>query len=92
MQEILDAGKKDQWTGLTVFGEERRTAEELAGPGAFTAFTQRLNDFALPETPRPRGKVPETMLWWVEDDELLGRLSIRHELTDGLREFGGHIG
>lgn len=25
-------------------------------------------------------------------DEYLGRLSIRHELTDGLREFGGHIG
>jgi len=32
------------------------------------------------------------MLWWVDGSELLGRLSIRHELTDALRELGGHIG
>src|SRR5665647_3411714 len=38
------------------------------------------------------GKVPETLLWWVDGDEYLGRLSIRHQLTDALREFGGHIG
>ena len=32
------------------------------------------------------------MLRWVDGEECLGRLSIRHVLTDGLREFGGHIG
>lgn len=36
--------------------------------------------------------MPETTLWWVDGDEYLGRLSIRHALTDLLREFGGHIG
>lgn len=90
--EILDAGESDHWTGLTIFGEETHTIEELTDPVAFAAFTQRLRDLALRETPRPQGKVPETLLWWVDGDEYLGRLSIRHELTDWLRDFGGHIG
>lgn len=92
VQEILDAHEEDHWTGLTVFGEETHTIEQLAVPDAFAAFAQRLRDLARQETPRPEGKVPETLLWWVDGDEYLGRLSIRHELTDALREFGGHIG
>lgn len=90
--EILDAGESERLTGLTVFGEETHTVEELAGPAAFAAFAQRLLDLALQETPRPEGKVPETLLWWVDGDEYLGRLSIRHQLTETLRELGGHIG
>jgi predicted acetyltransferase len=92
VQEILDAGESDHWTGLTIFGEETYTVEELVDPAAFAAFTRRLHDLALPRTARPEGIVPATTLWWVDGDEYLGRLSIRHELTDPLREFGGHIG
>ena len=92
VQEIRAAGEDDRWTGLTIFGEETHTVEELADPAAFVTFTQRLRNLSLPETPRPESKVAETTLWWVEGDEYLGRLSIRHELTDVLREFGGHIG
>ncbi len=95
VQEIRDAGEDDHWTGLTIFGEETYTVEELAGPAdptAFAAFAQRLCDLALLETPRPESKVAETTLWWVDGDDYLGRLSIRHELTDSLRQFGGHIG
>jgi len=92
VQEIIDAGEGEHWTGLTVFGEETYTVKELADPTAFVGFTQRLRDLALTGTPRPEGKVPETILWWVDGEEYLGRLSIRHELTDLLREFGGHIG
>jgi predicted acetyltransferase len=33
-----------------------------------------------------------TNLWWVDGDEYVGRMSIRHELNDWLREVGGHIG
>lgn len=33
-----------------------------------------------------------TNLWWVDDGEYVGRMSIRHELNDWLRETGGHIG
>jgi len=92
VQEILDAGEGDQWTGLTIFGEETYTVEDLADAAGFAAFTKRLRDLPLPETPRPEGKVRETILWWVDGDEYLGRLSIRHELTDALLELGGHIG
>jgi predicted acetyltransferase len=92
VQEILDAGEDERWTGLTVIGDETHTARELADPVAFAAFTQRLRDLALPETTRPEGFVSMTALWWVEGDEYLGRLSVRHELNDFLRELGGHIG
>jgi predicted acetyltransferase len=33
-----------------------------------------------------------TNLWWVDQDEYVGRMSIRHELNEWLREVGGHIG
>jgi predicted acetyltransferase len=38
------------------------------------------------------GWMLNTNLWWVEGDEYIGRMSIRHELNDWLREVGGHIG
>jgi predicted acetyltransferase len=31
-------------------------------------------------------------MWWVEQDEYLGRIAVRHRLTAQLREVGGHIG
>jgi predicted acetyltransferase len=33
-----------------------------------------------------------TTLSWVHDDEVLGRLAIRHRLTPALEAAGGHIG
>jgi predicted acetyltransferase len=33
-----------------------------------------------------------TNLWWVDGDEYVGRMSIRHELNGWLKEVGGHIG
>lgn len=44
------------------------------------------------DAPRSAGHVPCTNLWWVEGEEYLGRIAVRHRLTDGLREVGGHIG
>ncbi|MCC3763146.1 GNAT family N-acetyltransferase [Glycomyces sp. TRM65418] len=40
----------------------------------------------------PPDFVPMTMLWWVDGDTFLGRISIRHRLNEHLREIGGHIG
>jgi predicted acetyltransferase len=42
--------------------------------------------------PRFPGWVPQTTRWWVEGDEYLGRIAIRHRLTEPLLQFGGHIG
>ena len=33
-----------------------------------------------------------TNLWWVVEEEYVGRMSIRHELNEWLSEVGGHIG
>jgi predicted acetyltransferase len=40
----------------------------------------------------PEGWVPATTLWLVDQGEYIGRLSIRHRLTDELLKTGGHIG
>jgi len=38
------------------------------------------------------GRVPHTMLYAFVDGKIVGRLSIRHKLNEGLRRRGGHIG
>lgn len=38
------------------------------------------------------GRVPHTMLFGLVAAELVGRVSVRHELTPALRDVGGHIG
>ncbi len=63
--------------------------EKLAG---FADYVEDVRVQATPGGARPPGWVPCTTLWYVEGDEYLGKLSIRHSLTDWLREYGGHIG
>lgn len=62
----------------------------------FAAYVARETNDQLPDAPRPAGIVPSTNLWWVEGPEdapvYLGRIAIRHDLTEYLREVGGHIG
>lgn len=36
--------------------------------------------------------VPCTVLWYVEGDEFLGSLHVRHRLNENLEKVGGHIG
>jgi predicted acetyltransferase len=72
-----------------------RCIRERAGTGdddAFAAFVDAIRAERLDETPRPEGFVPATELWWIDGDEFLGRLGIRHRLTAMLLEVGGHIG
>lgn len=51
----------------------------------------RFEDYRLGRDLPPR-YVKATHLWLVEGDRFLGEVSIRHELTDALLRFGGHIG
>ncbi|NUO61781.1 MAG: GNAT family N-acetyltransferase [Hamadaea sp.] len=66
--------------------------DRLADPAAFARYVANLLAAPLEETPRPRGWVPATTLWWIEDGEFVGRVGIRHRLTPQLRLVGGHIG
>src|SRR5215470_4421986 len=41
--------------------------------------------------PRP-GRVRESTFWLIDGEAFIGRLSVRHQLNEGLLQFGGHIG
>lgn len=68
------------------------TREGLADPAEFRRFVQVRRADELPATPRPSGWVPCTYLWVVEDEEYVGSVSLRHELTEVLLRQGGHVG
>jgi predicted acetyltransferase len=70
----------------------RDRQEAWSSDEAFRAFAEEVRAQRVEETPRPAGFVPDTELWWVEGDEFLGRVGIRHRLTPALLETGGHIG
>ena len=77
-------GRGAECTGA--FGFTRRQCDSVAG---FAAMCARRR---LEKTDPPEGFVPATMLWAVDGDRWLGRVSVRHELNDHLIRFGGHIG
>lgn len=54
-------------------------------------FMQRIRDYARGEN-LPAGWVPDSAYWLVCGRRILGACDIRHQLTDALRDFGGHIG
>jgi predicted acetyltransferase len=69
-----------------------RYARGWTDPAVFGEYVGWLCAKAQEESPRPAGFVPSTTLWWVSEDEYLGRIVIRHRLTPRLRDYGGHIG
>jgi predicted acetyltransferase len=88
MQEFIDEGRAgtDSMIGwdLDSFGSSWHT---VAGFAAYVETT-------LAEAVRPRrtGFVCQTSWWWTEGDDYIGRISLRHELNEHLRQWGGHIG
>jgi len=92
MKEFTAEGRGDEGD-MTVLGREIRWYRDLwADAARFGELVQTLRDEAKETTPRLEGWVPATTLWWVEGDEFLGRIAIRHRLTSLLRSGGGHIG
>lgn len=77
----------------TMIGDELRSwAARCESPEVFAGFVTGLRGQAREDAPRPPGYVPSTTLWWVGGAEYLGRIAVRHGLTDALRQRGGHIG
>ncbi len=77
----------------SVLGQQlRRYGGRWGSPEGFADYVTALLAEALPDTPRPGGIVASTDLWWISGSTFLGRVSIRHALTDRLRDSGGHIG
>jgi len=61
-------------------------------PAGFAEFVDAVVADAREDTPRPVRHVPCTTLWWVDGEEYLGRLAIRHRLNEFLLDVGGHVG
>jgi predicted acetyltransferase len=77
----------------SMVGRDIRTyGDGWRDPAAFARYVAEVIADALPETPRAEGWVPSTTLWYVDGDDYLGRIAIRHQLTPTLLEVGGHIG
>lgn len=92
MDELRAEGRGGADDNSNVGSEIRHYGAGWADPEFFEAYTRQLRDQALEDPARPSDLVPSTTLWWAEDDEYLGRISIRHRLTQHLLDYGGHIG
>jgi predicted acetyltransferase len=98
VEEILASDDDDHYAGLSVippvddFPGESYTLEDLRDPRQFAAYAETMAATADRGGWLPPGIVPATLLWWVDGDCYLGRVSIRHSLTEWLLDYGGHIG
>ena len=86
--EFADEGRAGDGSGM---GRdlERWAGRWETGDGFAAYVAERV---AERESVAAPDRVLCTNLWWVADDEYIGRMSIRHELNDFLAEVGGHIG
>ena len=88
MAEFAAEGRTGDGSGLgRDLAEWTGRWESEAGFAAYVAERVAEKDRVIDED-----WVLNTNLWWVDDQGYIGRMSIRHELNEGLREIGGHIG
>lgn len=92
MDEFRGEGRGQPDDGTVIGRYVRDRSDAWSSVEAFTAFTEEIRAQRDEDTPRPAGFVPATELWWVEGDEFLGRVAVRHRLTPVLLQAGGLIG
>lgn len=86
MREFVAAGEENQ-VGASIDVSMDVSIDVLAAD--FEGFVERL----IHNNANPAGtRVPQSPFWIVLGNEYAGRLNIRHELNETLRQFGGHIG
>lgn len=92
MAEFRAEGRGDENDMSMIGNELRGFAATWDSRVGFAAYLGTLHANANPDYPRPAGWVACTTWWWVEGTEYLGRIAVRHQLTEQLRNAGGHIG
>jgi predicted acetyltransferase len=93
MKEFQAEGRGGPSDNHSMLGREVQLwGDRWADPDVFAEYVTWLRADALDGSSRPPGFVPGTTMWWVDGDEYLGRIAIRHRLTQALRVVGGHIG
>ncbi|GAB3811706.1 GNAT family N-acetyltransferase [Tessaracoccus terricola] len=61
-------------------------------PSVLDLLVEKARTMADTSVAPPKGLVHNDLFWITDADEVVGFVSIRHELNDWLRRFGGHIG
>jgi len=83
--QIIDAVQEFHSEGRLLDYDVHRLRRNFAN---YLRTTQNQKD---PQHTGP-GRVPTTDFWLIDDDRVIGRLSLRHELNDFLLKVAGHIG
>jgi predicted acetyltransferase len=92
MAEFVAEGRGSTRDDSMVGREIRDFGPSWHDAEGFATYVAQLRAEALEETPRPDGWVPSTTWWYVDGPDYLGRVALRHRLTEGLLEVAGHIG
>ncbi|MGN9809848.1 GNAT family N-acetyltransferase [Micromonospora sp. BQ11] len=83
---------RDDWgRGVHQDGSGLGPDDDVDTPQGFADWVDRLRA-GEDEARLPAGRVPARYWWIVEDDEVLGAVSLRLRLNDFLWRAGGHIG
>ncbi|MGO2683534.1 MAG: GNAT family N-acetyltransferase [Microbacterium sp.] len=88
----------DSWAAaVTEFGGIHIDGSGMTSPttgdrASFDELVTRAAQLADTSKPAPGGRVHNDLYWITDDDEVVGFVSVRHELNEWLRQFGGHIG
>lgn len=77
-----------------IHGSAYRSDEraELERPGGLEVWVDLLASYEVPGTPLPEGWVPASYRWILDDERLVGTITVRHRLNELLLVVGGHIG
>jgi predicted acetyltransferase len=92
MAEFRAEGRGSADDISSIGADLRRSWGVWDGEAGFAGYIDELCNEADPNGTRPDGYVQCTTWWWVDGDEFLGRIALRHTLTERLRIWGGHIG
>lgn len=83
-------------TSYIAFMDEMKAMGEKIWDQNIPFLSESLEDFVFRvikgENQPQEGLVPETIYWAVRDNKVVGRIALRHFLSESLKEFGGHIG
>jgi predicted acetyltransferase len=80
--QFIESVREFQREGKQLYYDVERISNDFAG------FLQQLRD----QQNGTYDRVPSTEYWFIDDDQYIGRLFVRHVLNDFLLRVGGSIG
>jgi predicted acetyltransferase len=92
MREFVAEGRGAGDDASLLGRDLRALGATWSDPQVFAGYVAALRADSLEDSPRPEGWVPASTWWWCDGTEYLGRIGVRHRLTDYLLEAGGHVG